>query len=148
MKRLIIITIAIILFTSSALASIDELVEFYNLGCILNFATMLSGDPTVIEGCYIYKAADSVNVFFRMDGDDLISLSCVCTDESGVTEFLAQCITAFAFFGKTGQHEPLLKEFFKAHSGRETEPNSSVEGTMFRIVKESYGYTFVLVKVK
>ena len=152
MKRIMIFTLSLILIAVPSLADLAEAVEGHNRGCLASGATEITGQPTIKDNHYIYQVSDHVNVHFSMDGDEIKSFSCVCLDESGVGEFLAQCVASFYNMGDLMAyvycHDPVLSDFLDARSGREPKSNSSVNGLLFQMVKESYGYTFIIVKVK
>ena len=152
MKRLIIFTLALVFFTSSALASVDDLIAEHNVACIATGAAQITGDPEISEGRYIFSITDQVKIHFNMDGETFKSFSCVCLDDSGIGEFLAQCVASFYTLGGIDAYSscygPVLMDFLSVRSGFPAGNNSSVSGLLFRIVRESYGYTFIIVKVK
>ena len=152
MKKITAFALVLILLMSSALASgITDLIDGHNRGCLASGAKQISGDPEIIDGHICYHITDNVNILFSMDGDTFKSFSCVCLDESGVSEFLAQCVASFYNLGGllayTYCHDALLTDFLSARAGNEPGNNSSINGLLFRIVKEPYGYTFIIVKV-
>ena len=144
---------ALILLTGSALASgLEDLIAEHNIACIATGAALITGDPEISEGRYVYSITDQVKIHFNMDGETFKSFSCVCLDDSGIGEFLAQCVASFYTLGGIDAYSscygPVLMDFLSVRSGFPAGNNSSVSGFLFRIVKESYGYTFIIVKVK
>lgn len=152
MKRVIVITIAVVLICSNAIADIGGIVEDYNRCCIIAGAAQLTGEPEKDGNTYTYNAGDHVKVIFETDNDDLKTFACICFDESGVSEFLAQCVTAFYDIGDLPAYlecfDPVLSDFLKARTGEQPGSNKSVPGILFEISKESFGYIFMLVKVE
>ena len=153
MKRIIVFMFALILLTGSALASgLEDLIEGHNLGCIVTGAAKIEGEPEIEKGMYTFHVSDHVNVIFSMDGENMKSFSCVCLDDSAVGEFLAQCVASFYNIGGLMAYsycyDPVLTDFLSARAGKNPGSNKSVDGLLFQIVKESFGYAFIVVKVK
>lgn len=151
MKRIIIFTFALILLTGSAIASdIDVMVEGHNLNRVICGAAELK-NPEIEKGSYTYKATENVHVIFTVRDDLANSCSCVCLDEADAAEFLAQCVTICYNYGGTEAgtqcYDPILFSFMQARAGMETD-KVILPGIMFRIYKESFGYAFVLARVR
>ena len=151
MKRIIIFTFALILLTGSAIASdIDVMVEGHNLNRVICGAAELK-NPELEKGSYTYKATENVHVIFTIRDDLANSCSCVCLDEADAAEFLAQCVTICYNYGGTEAgtqcYDPILFSFMQARAGIETD-KVILPGIMFRIYKESFGYAFVLARVR
>ena len=151
MKRIIIFTFALILLTGSAIASdIDVMVEGHNLNRVICGAAELK-NPEIEKGSYTYKATENVHVIFTIRDDLANSCSCVCLDEADAAEFLAQCVTICYNYGGTEAgtqcYDPILFSFMQARAGIETD-KVILPGIMFRIYKESFGYAFVLARVR
>lgn len=152
MKRIVVITLALILMVSSALASsLDSLIEEYNIGCLASGAEQITGNPEISNELIIYSITDNVKVNFSMDGDSFKSFSVVCMDDSETALFLAQIVSAFYMLGGieayVSCYGPVLMNFLSARSGSMTGSDPSVDGLLFKITKSDYGYTFIVVKV-
>ena len=151
MKRTIIFTVMLVLLASSACASdLDIMVEGHNLKRVICGAAELK-NPEVEKGSYTYKATENVHVIFTVRDDLANSCSCVCLDEADAAEFLAQCVTICYNYGGTEAgtqcYDPILFSFMQARAGIETD-KVILPGIMFRIYKESFGYAFVLARVR
>ena len=151
MKRTIIFTVMMVLLASSACASdLDIMVEGHNLNRVICGAAELK-NPEVEKGSYTYKATENVHVIFTVRNDLANSCSCVCLDEADAAEFLAQCVTICYNYGGTEAgtqcYDPILFSFMQARAGMETD-KVILPGIMFRIYKESFGYAFVLARVR
>ena len=151
MKRIIIFTFALILLTGSAIASdIDVMLEGHNLNRVICGAAELK-NPEIEKGSYTYKATENVHVIFTVRDDLANSCSCVCLDEADAAEFLAQCVTICYNYGGTEAgtqcYDPILFSFMQARAGSEPE-KVILPGIMFRLYKESFGYAFVLARVR
>ena len=151
MKRTIIFTVMLLLLTSSACASdLDIMVEGHNLNRVICGAAELK-NPEVEKGSYTYKATENVHVIFTVRDDLANSCSCVCLDEADTAEFLAQCVTICYNYGGTEAgtqcYDPILFSFMQARAGSEPE-KVVLPGIMFRLYKESFGYAFVLARVR
>ena len=151
MKRIIIFTFALIFLTGSAIASdIDVMLEGHNLNRVICGAAELK-NPEVEKGSYTYKATENVHVIFTVRDDLANSCSCVCLDEADAAEFLAQCVTICYNYGGTEAgtqcYDPILFSFMQARAGSEPE-KVILPGIMFRLYKESFGYAFVLARVR
>ena len=151
MKRTIIFTVMLVLLASSACASdLDIMVEGHNMNRVICGAAELK-NPEVEKGSYTYKATENVHVIFTVRDDLANSCSCVCLDEADAAEFLAQCVTICYNYGGTEAgtrcYDPILFSFMQARAGMETD-KVILPGIMFRIYKESFGYAFVLARVR
>ena len=151
MKRTIIFTVMLVLLASSACASdLDIMVEGHNLNRVICGAAELK-NPEVEKGSYTYKATENVHVIFTVRDDLANSCSCVCLDEADAAEFLAQCVTICYNYGGTEAgtqcYDPILFSFMQARAGSEPE-KVILPGIMFRLYKESFGYAFVLARVR
>ena len=151
MKRTIIFTVMLVLLASSACASdLDIMVEGHNLNRVICGAAELK-NPEVEKGSYTHKATENVHVIFTVREDLANSCSCVCLNEADASEFLAQCVTICYNYGGTEAgtqcYDPILFSFMQARAGIETD-KVILPGIMFRIYKESFGYAFVLTRVK
>ena len=151
MKRTIIFTVMLVLLASSACASdLDIMVEGHNLNRVICGAAELK-KPEVEKGSYTYKATKNVHVIFTVRDDLANSCSCVCLDEADAAEFLAQCVTICYNYGGTEAgtqcYDPILFSFMQARAGMETDKVILPE-IMFRIYKESFGYAFVLARLR
>ena len=154
MKRSIaVIAATLVMITTPAIASpVDEYVLSHNMHRAAAGAAEITGEPEIAKNSYTYKVTENVHVMFNMKEDDLASFCCICLDESGVSEFLAQCVTAFYSLGGLTEytycHDPILTDFLAARSGNPVGKDTTVPGFLFGIEKKPFGYTFVLVKVK
>lgn len=153
MKRIIIIVAVLILAAAPALADpVSDFISIHNFNRAAAGAAEIAGQPEEKDGRYTYHASDSVDIIVITDGNEIKSVSCVCLDDSGVGEFLAQCATVFYDLGGLESYiycyDPLLTNFLSARAGRNAENDSSVPGLLFGISKESFGYMFIIVKVK
>ena len=152
MKKVAILATAMIMITTPVLASpVDQYAEIHNACRLAAGAAELPAEPEVEGNTYTYKVSDALHVIYIIDGEN-VTFSCVCLDESSVSEFLAQCVTAvYAIGGLTAYvdcFDPILSDFLSARSGSDTEKNTSIPGILFSIEKMSFGYTFILVRVK
>ena len=112
----------------------------------------ITGQPEIKEGRYVYHL-QNVDIVISANDERINSFSCVCLNDSGVGEFLAQCATAFYDIGGTDAfircYDPLLSEFLAARAGLETESNKSVPGVLFEVSRLENGrYIFIVVKVE
>lgn len=156
MKRTIAVIIAAaVISTSSALAdSVSQFVEQHNRNGLASGSSEITGEPLVEENHYQYHVTENVDVLISTDGNDVQSFSCICFDESGVGEFLAQCVTAFYDIGGLDAyvycHDPLLSDFLSARAGHETESDSTIPGVLFQVktAENPFRYIFIIVKVK
>jgi hypothetical protein len=119
---------------------------------ILAGAGEITGQPEIEKGQYVYHL-QNVDIVISASEEGINSFSCVCLDDSGVGEFLAQCATAFYDIGGTDAfircYDPLLSEFLAARAGVETKSNSAVPGVLFQVSRVNDGrYIFIIVKVK
>ena len=133
-----------------ALSDLDIMVEGHNLNRVICGAAELK-NPEVEKGSYTYKVTENVHVIFTVRDDLANSCSCVCLDEADAAEFLAQCVTICYNYGGTEAgtqcYDPVLFSFMQARAGMETD-KVILPGIIFRIYKESFGYAFVLARVR
>ena len=148
-KKMICLAVCLML-PVSAFADIEPLVAGHNTCCAAAGAQQLTGSPDQEGERYTYHISDSVDVIFT-DNGERSSFSCICMDEAGIGEFLAQCVTGFYNFGGllaySYCHDALLTDFLAARAGRNPDIDTSVSGLMFQVSKESFGYLFMLTKV-
>ena len=152
-KQIAIIMTAAVLSVSPALADpVSDLISDHNMNRVLAGAGEITGQPEIEKGRYVYHL-QNVDIVISANNEGINSFSCVCLDDSGVGEFLAQCATAFYDIGGTDAfircYDPLLSEFLAARAGLETKSNKSVPGVLFQVEKVGNGrYIFIVVKVE
>ena len=133
-----------------ALSDLDIMVAGHNINRSICNAAELTV-PEIEGNSYTYKATENVHVIFRVKDEEASSCSCVCLDEADAAEFFAQCITICYNYGGTEAgtqcYDPILFSFMQARAGIETD-KVILPGIMFRIYKESFGYAFVLTRVR
>ena len=133
-----------------ALSDLDIMVAGHNINrSICNAAELTNAE---IEGnSYTYKATENVHVIFRVKNGEASSCSCVCLDEADAAEFLAQCVTICYNYGGTEAgtqcYDPILFSFMQARAGNEPE-KVILPGIIFHLYKESFGYAFVMARVR
>ena len=152
-KQIAIILTAAVLSVSPALADpVSDLISEHNMNRVLAGAGEITGQPEIEKGRYVYHL-QNVDIVISANDEGINSFSCVCLDDSGIGEFLAQCATAFYDIGGTDAfircYDPLLSEFLAARAGLETKSNKSVPGVLFQVQKVGDGrYIFIVVKVE
>ena len=150
MKKAIAITAALVVISASALADpVAGFISEHNVNRIITGAAEVTGQPETDQGRFVYHL-DNVDIVISADDNGIKSFSCVCLDESGVGEFLAQCVTAFYYIGCesfTTCYAELLSEYIAARSGKETQPNKTIPGILFQVTKTGTRYIFIIVKV-
>ena len=154
MKRFLIVLFALMIIAAQSFASspADKYVEEHNFCCHAAGATKITGEPEIDDNRYTYHAADGVDVIFTIKDNELTTFTCVCLKDEQIGEFLAQCVTAFYNMGGlmayTYCHDPLLTDFLQARAGTDAEKDTTIPGLIFGVQKKSFGYVFILVKVK
>ena len=152
-KQIAIVLTAAVLSVSPALADpVSDLVSEHNMNRIMSGAAEITGQPEIEKGRYVYHL-QNVDIVISENDKGISSFSCVCLNESGVGEFLAQCVTGFYDIGGMEAYiycgDPLLTDFLAARAGIETESNKSVPGVLFQVSRVYDGrYIFIVVKVK
>jgi hypothetical protein len=151
-KQIAIILTAAVLSVSPALADpVTDLISDHNMNRMLAGAGEITGQPEIEKGQYVYHL-QNVDIVISANDEGINSFSCVCLNDSGVGEFLAQCATAFYDIGGTDAfircYDPLLSDFLAARAGLETKSNSSVPGVLFQVIKTGSRYIFIIVKVE
>lgn len=151
MKRIICFLLCLILPAAAfALPDIDIMIEGHNANRLICNASEIK-NPEIKDDSYTFKATENVHVIFRIKNDMVNTCSCVCLNEADAVEFFAQCITICYNFGgiEAGNecYDSILYSFMQARAGRETD-KVVLPGIMFHLYKESFGYVFVLAKVK
>jgi hypothetical protein len=154
-KRVTIILLAAALSATPALADpVSDFISNHNSNSIISGASEINVSPTIQNGKYFYDLQKDIDIIVSEDNGEIKSFSCVCYDDSGVGEFLAQCVTAFYDIGGMDSyincHGELLSEYLSARAGKETKSNSSVPGVLFQVSKTDNPsrYIFIIVKVK
>ena len=154
MKRVIIIVCAIIFVTSNACAvsDLDIMIEGHNANCWICAAQNLTGDPVIENEKATFDLNPNLHDVFFIKDDKVYGFGCVCEDQAQESEFLAQCVTAcYNFAGLqagTVCYDVILSQFLFARAGVDSESSTKIPGIMIEISKESFGYVFMLVKVK
>ena len=152
-KQIAIVLTAVVLSVSPVLADpVSDLISDHNMNRMLAGAGEITGQPDIKDGRYVYHL-QNVDIVVSANDEKINSFSCVCLNDSGVGEFLAQCATAFYDIGGTDAfircYDPLLSEFLAARAGLETGSNKSVPGVLFEVSKLKNGrYIFIVVKVE
>lgn len=151
-KQIAIILTAAVLSVSPALADhVSDLISEHNVNRIVCGAAEITGEPEIEDGRYVYHL-QNIDIVISANDEGIKSFSCVCLNESGIGEFLAQCVTAFYDIGGLESYvhcfDPLLSDFLAARSGIETKNNSFVPGVLFHVSKTGSRYIFIIVKVK
>lgn len=150
------LTSALVLISVSAFAeSLENTLYAHNMNTSICNALEITGTPRVTEKStgtnYEYILTDNLRAIFVEKDSKVRSCSFVCFDESDTAEFLAQCITACYNFGGvqagTECYDPILYGFMSSRSGTNPEP-TTLYGVLFKISKESFGYTFTLVRIE
>ena len=155
MKRMV-IAIALIMIATPAMAvsDLDVMVYGHNINTAICGAQELKGDPVIDaeNGAATFNLTDKLTDIFFIKNDEVSGFGCVCRDSSQEIEFLAQCVTAcYNFAGnQAGEtcYDAILSQFMFARAGNPLGESAQVPGILFQIKKESYGYVFMLVKVK
>lgn len=152
MKKAAVLAAALIMITTPALASpVDEYVLSHNMHRQAAGAAALPEEPEINGKRHKYKVSDFVDVIF-IDNGDSVTFACVCLNDAGIGEFLAQCVTAVYSIGGLTEYAycygPILSDFLSARAGTNIGNDDSIPGLLFSISKQAYGYSFVLVKVK
>ena len=133
-----------------ALSDLDIMVEGHNLNRVICGAAELK-NPEIEGNSYTFKATKNVHVIFRVKDGEASSCSCVCLDEADAAEFLAQCVTICYNYGGieagTKCYDSLFYSFMQARAGNETE-KVILPGIIFHLYKESFGYAFVMARVR
>ena len=133
-----------------ALSDLDIMVAGHNMNRLICNAAELTV-PEIEGNSYTYKATENVHVIFRVKDGEANSCSCVCLDEADAAEFLAQCVTICYNYGGTEAgtqcYDPILFSFMQARAGNETE-KVILPGIIFHLYKESFGYAFVMARVR
>lgn len=153
MKRAIIFTLALILFTVPALASdLDSVVEGHNAYTWICGAARIESEPEISSGMITYTISKGIEDTFLGTNDQVNGFACICTDSSEESEFLAQCVTAcYNFAGmQAGSYcyDVILSQFLFVRSGMESERSFKIPGIMVEVSKQDFGYLFMLVKVE
>ena len=150
------LTSALILISVSAFAeSLENTVFAHNMNTSICNAMEITGTPRVTEKStgtnYEYILTDHLRAIFVEKDSKVRSCSFVCFDECDSAEFLAQCITACYNFGGieagTVCYDSILYDFMSARSGTNPEA-STLPGLLFKISKESFGYTSTIVRIE
>ena len=150
------LTSALIMISVSALAeSLENTVFAHNMNTSICNAMEITGTPRVTEKStgtnYEYILTENLRAIFVEKDSKIRSCSFVCFNESDSAEFLAQCITACYNFGGieagTVCYDSILYDFMSARSGTNPEA-STLPGLLFKISKESFGYTFTIVRIE
>lgn len=150
------LTSAFVLISVSAFAeSLENTVFAHNMNTSICNAMKITGEPQVTEKSngkhYEYIITENIRAIFAEKDSKIRSCAFVCFDESDSAEFLAQCITACYNFGGvqagTECYDPILYDFMSARSGANPE-SSILPGLLFQMSKESFGYTFTLVRIE
>ena len=123
MKRLIIITLAMVLFASSAAAlTADDLVWYHNQNCG-RFGAKEAGPGELDSGGMMFcQVTDYILVGYKVDAPTLVGC-CTCDNEAELIEFLAQCVTVCAVIGNSESdvyNGVILRQFLQARTGAET----------------------------
>ena len=151
MKRIICLILCLILPAAAfAISDLDIMIEGHNVNRFICNAAEIK-NPEIKSDSYTFKATENVHVIFRVKNDAVSSCSCVCLNENDAAEFLAQCVTICYNFGGieagTECYDSILYSFMQARAGNDTD-KVMLPGIVFHLYKESFGYAFVLARVK
>lgn len=154
MKRLVIITLSLVLIVSqaSALSDLDTMVAGHNMYASICAAQEIKGNPSREIKTVTYDLSDTLHDIFFVEKGKVTGFGCVCRDQKSETEFLAQCVTAcYNFSGPSAGDtcfDAVLSQFMSARSGNDTEYSSKVPGILIDIDKTSWGYIFMLTVIE
>ena len=151
MKKIMCFIICMVIPISAfAVTDLEIMIEGHNLNCDICAAQQLIGDPTMDGDNAIFDITPKLHdVFFTKEGE-VTGFGCVCKDPDQEVEFLAQCVTAcYNFGGKADTvYDAVLSQFMFARSGNPLGNTTEIPGIIIEITKQSFGYIFVLSKVK
>ena len=142
------------LIVSSALADLDLMIEGHNMYSSICSAIQLKGSPQIDEekGTVTYTVADELFDIFFLKNGEVTGFGCVCRDPVQEIEFLAQCVTAcYNVAGDQAGNkcfDIILSQFMFARSGNPLNDAFITPDVAVNISKTSFGYLFVLSKVK
>ena len=154
MKRIIIIVCALVLIAvqASAVSDLDIMVEGHNLNSAICGAMKIECDPEVETDKVTYKLSEGIHDVFFTKGDQITGFACICFNAKSESEFLAQCVTAcYNFAGiQAGSvcYDVILSQFLFVRAGVDAESSTQIPGIMIEISKQSFGYLFMLARVK
>lgn len=152
MKKAIILTAAIVMISSPALALTDTeiMAAGHNLNRIIAHASELPEYSETEKGATTYKVTENIHVIISEKDGQANTCSCVCLSESELSEFLAQCVTICLNYGNARYadeyYSAVLSHFLETRSGNEPQ-TAYVPGAIFQISKEKFGYVFILSRV-
>ena len=150
MKKIMCFIICMVIPISAfAVTDLEIMIEGHNLNCGICAAQQLIGDPTMDGDNAIFDITPKLHdVFFTKEGE-VTGFGCVCQDPAQEVEFLAQCVTACLNFGGTVDtvYDAVLSQFMFARAGNPL-GGTVIPGMLIEITKESFGYVFVMSKVK
>ena len=146
---------AVILISVPSAESIEHTIFSHNANAPICNAQPINGTPRVTEKKtgtnYEYIINENLRAVFIGSESKITSCAFVCFDESSAAEFLAQAVTACYNFGGIAAgsacYESILADFMAARSGTNPEP-SAIQGLLYKISREPFGYTFTLVRIE
>lgn len=155
MKKAVIITTALVMIASPALAydpALAAVVELNEYAKLTGAAQITVEPVTVQDGDstqYTYTVSDDLQITLTIKNEKVRSFSCLCKTEALAGEFMSQA--ADGCYLLAGYDPDLMKtvylDFLNARAGNETDKRmfSSI-GIVFRLFKSNGQYAFVIAR--
>ena len=155
MKKVMVLTAAIVIAAMPALADTKNVIFQYNMNTSLTSASKLEGTPEIIQEekqtRYDFRMTDNIIVSIAEKDNDIRVCSVICKDESESAEFLAQCAasasTIVGFENIYYLYADILDMFLQTRSGETLERRKNYTAqAVYQLTKESFGYLFMIAR--